>query len=351
MSSNDTGSLAFRLNRIAALVAMLAVSLVYAAAASAADNDPDGDPPPSVARPNLVFSAASVAPFGTSQWEIRYTVANRGTAKALPFHVSVQENGGGLIKDTANLALDAGGSRSEVVHVARTGCYFAVRFVADSTRAVIESSEIDNQRVALVLTSPACSQQPKYKVKAVSFHVIDESGIDLAGSDEPYWIFNSVGANGTAHTTRSHVFGNIDTGDTASFGLTEGCIYVSCSGAAAPFGIGISNQLWEQDNGDAAEVLRDVSDGFETVGPLTSLVAAPTWVGAALPIMGGVLDLIADLAEDDLLGSQTYAYSPLFLATKAPAVGSRFTDVRRYEGASAILGGVYDLTTVVTRVA
>jgi hypothetical protein len=34
------------------------------------------------------------------------------------------------------------------------------------------------------------------QVKAVSFHAVDESGFDLSGSDEPYWIFNSVGIEG-----------------------------------------------------------------------------------------------------------------------------------------------------------
>jgi CARDB len=351
MSSNDTEGLVRRLGRIIAVVGVVAVSLVGATSAWAVDDDPPDNPPPTTVRPNLLFSAVSVAPFGTSQWEIRYTVANRGTSKALPFHVAVQENGGGLIKETAYLALDPGASRSEIIHVNRTGCYFAVRFVADSTRAVLETSETDNQRVALAMTSPACSQLPKYKVKAVSFHVVDESGVDLAGSDEPYFDTSGVGVQGTPRTTASHVFGNIDTGDTAFFGLTEGCIYLSCSGGAAPFGIGISIQLWEHDNGDAAEVLRDVSAGFAKAGALSALLPAPPWVGTATPIIAGVLNAIASLAEDDLLGTQTYAYSPLFLATKLPAVGSSFTDVRRLEGGSVILGGVYDLTTVVTRVA
>jgi hypothetical protein len=44
-------------------------------------------------------------------------------------------------------------------------------------------------------------------------------------------------------------------------------------------------------------------------------------------------------------------YSPDFLAAKLPTAGSSFTDVRRYEGESLILAGVYELTTVVTRVA
>jgi hypothetical protein len=38
----------------------------------------------------------------------------------------------------------------------------------------------------------------------------------------------------------------------------------------------------------------------------------------------------------------TAANSPDFLAAKLPTAGSSLTDVRRYEGGSIILGGVYD---------
>jgi hypothetical protein len=351
MSSNDTRGLTLRLCRIVALLGIVAASLVCAGVASAVDNDPDKDPPPSAGAPNLLFTANSVEPFGTSQWEIRYTVTNRGITATPAFHVAVRENGGGLIKDTAQASLAPGFSRSEVIHVARTGCYFAVRFVADSTRVVKESSELDNERVVTAMTSPLCSQLPKYKVRAVSFRAIDESGPDSPGANEPYWIISRVGKPGTARTVASHVFGSIDTGDSASFGVTEGCMYLSCTGGAAPFGMGFSIQLWEQDNNDLAKVLQEISEQFPKTGALSSTVSAPTWAGTALPIVGGILDVLADLAKDDLLGSQTYAYSPDFLAAKLPTVGSIFTDTRRYEGASVILGGVYELTTTVTRVA
>jgi len=351
MSSKDTRGIMLRLCRIVALLGIAAASLVCAGVASAVDNDPDKDPPPSAGAPNLLFTANSVAPFGTSQWEIRYTVRNRGFTATPAFHVAVRENGGALIKDTAQASLAPGFSRSEVIHVARTGCYVAVRFVADSTRAVIESSENDNERVALNMTSPTCPQLPKYKVRAMSFRVIDETGPDIIGANEPYWALSFVGGPGTATTKKSQVFGSMDTGDTASFAVTEGCLYLPCSGGAAPFGIGFSIQAWEQDNNDAAEIMRKIAEEFGKAGPLTSLVAASPWVAGATPIIGGALKILADLAEDDLIGSQTYAYSPLLLAAKLPTVGSSFTDVRRYQDGTPILGGVYELTTVVTRVA
>lgn len=351
MSSNDTRGLVLRLCRIVALLGIAAASLVSAGVASALDNDPDKDPPPSAGEPNLVFTANSVEPFGTSQWEIRYTVRNQGITATPAFHVAVRENGGGLIKDTAVAALNPGFSRSEVIHVDRTSCYVAVRFLVDSTRAVRESSENDNERVAVNMTSPTCPQLPKYTLWAMSFRVIDETGPDRIGANEPYWDFNVVGGPGTGTTKKSQVFGSMDTGDTASFAVTERCLYLSCSGGAAPFGIGLSIQAWEQESNDAAEILRKIAEEFGKAGPLTSLAAASPWVAGATPIIGGALKIIADLAEDDLIGTQTYAYSPVLLAAKLPTVGSSFTDVRRYEDGTPILGGVYELTTTVTRVA
>jgi hypothetical protein len=53
--------------RLAALLSVALVSLVFVAAANALDDDPDKDPPPSASAPNLQFSAGTVEPFGQSQ--------------------------------------------------------------------------------------------------------------------------------------------------------------------------------------------------------------------------------------------------------------------------------------------
>jgi CARDB protein len=351
MGTNDTRSLVLRLSRIAVLLGIVAASLMSAGVARAVDDDPDPEPPPNAGAPNLLFTAYSVAPFGTSQWEVRYTVANRGITAAPAFHVAIRENGGATIEDRAQASLAAHSSRSEVIHVNRTGCYLAVRLLADSTHVVRESSELDNERVVSAMTSPLCPQLPKYKVKAVSFRAIDETGPDTPGSNEPYWVTSTVGTDGSQHTEASHVFGSIDSGDTASFGATELCMYLSCAGGAAPFGIGFSVQLWEQDDNDLAKVLEETKAQFPKVGALSAAVSAPTWVGAAVPIVGGILDVLAELAKDDLIASQTYAYSPDFLAARLPTVGTVFTDTRRYEDTTPILGGAYELRTTVTRVA
>ena len=354
MNSYDSGVLFRRLRY--ALVGVLAVCIlgIASAANAAGPSDPDGEPPPSASKPNLLFTAASVELLGTSQWEIRYTVANRGTTSTPAFHVSVKQDPSTPIKDTSHSSLAPGASRSEVIHIGITSCYIAVRFTADSTHVVSESREDDNVHTAVGLTSPLCSTQPKYKVKAVSFHAVDESGVDRLGSDEPYWIFNSVGTPGTSSTTKSQVFENIDTGDTAAFGPSEGCLYLNCAiGGAAPFGLGLSIQLWERDRGDVAQVLADTARYFSEagaiIGPLP--IGLPSWVSTTLSLIGQAMNYIAGWAKDDLLGSQTFTLSPALLANKLPTVGGTFNDTRIYSGASSSGGAVYDMTVAVTRVA
>src|SRR4051794_2016253 len=125
---------------IALLGVVAATTLASASAASALPPiDPDGDPPLPPDRPNLVFTAASVAPSGTADWELSYTVANRGSATAGSFRVAARQNGAATIKETAHGSLAPGASRSETIHLARTGCYMPVSFTADTTHTVAES--------------------------------------------------------------------------------------------------------------------------------------------------------------------------------------------------------------------
>ena len=299
----------------AAVLGVLMVSVfVPAAGAAAAGGLEPPDPPPPVRLPNLVMSAASVAPLGPAQWLIRYTVSNRGTAAAPAFHVAVQQNGTGLIKDTVHGALSPGASQSGEIFIARSSCYLPVRFLADPTHVVVEAPRYDNERWAVGLESSTCPTQPKYVIKASSFHAVDESGTDWLGSDEPYWRFRALAPDGRFHVTDSRVFGDIDSGDTAFFNSSEGCLYLSCDscpllacGGAAPDGISFSVQLWEHDVGQ-------------------------------IPLVIGT---------EDLIGTQLYAYDPAFLAAKLPAVGGRYDDVRTYSDGDA----VYTLTIAATRVA
>jgi hypothetical protein len=67
--------------------------------------------------------------------------------------------------------------------------------------------------------------------------------------------------------------------------------------------------------------------------------AAPNGVGFS------ILALEEDFGAEDLIGSQTYAYDPAFLASKL-AVATSFEDVRTYSDGDA----VYAVTVLVARV-
>ncbi len=335
--------------RIAFLAIAALSALCLASAASALPIDPgDGSdpnvPPP---KPNLVIGNASITG-GTlvNDWAISYTVTNRGNAPSGNFRVAVQQDGTALLKDSYQAGLAAGASRSETIHILRTNCYLAVRFTADSGRVVFESSEFDNVRWATGLTSTSCPTQPKYTVKAVSFHANDESGVDWLGSDEPYWVFNGVGVTGTDVSTVSHTFGDIDSGDTASFNAGEGCLYFSCSGGPAPAGMGFSVDLWEHDLGQPQETLAKVAYVFHGLGGIIVDTGDAFWLGTATNKIGDLLDSLASIGQDDLLGSQTWTFSPAYLASRAPAVGGSFNDTRTYSNGDAS----YSMTVVVTRV-
>ena len=114
-----------------ALFSALAVALALAATAGAADGAPTDDPVIKE-QPNLAISSASVVPYGTSEWEIRYTVANRGGLATPSFRVAVQQNGSTFIKDAYHSSLAPGASRSGTIHISRAGCY--IRCVCWPTR-------------------------------------------------------------------------------------------------------------------------------------------------------------------------------------------------------------------------
>jgi CARDB len=167
MSSNANDALVRaprRLARALALVAMIiGAALAFSCGASAATGDPDPDPPPATAKPNLVVQSASVIPYGTSEWEVRYTVKNVGTTTAPAFHVAVQQNGSTEIKGTAHASLAPGTYRSETIHMLRPSCYLPIRVVADTTHVVTESAEFDNERWAVGIDGPTCPTQPQYR--------------------------------------------------------------------------------------------------------------------------------------------------------------------------------------------
>jgi hypothetical protein len=326
---------------------MIAAALVVTAgmavlAPPASSLPPVGsEPPDTTDRPDLKVTALSANPSG-SAWSIAYTVANAGALGAGSSNLMLG-GGPGMSVSVPIPSLAAGASRSGTVQVSRADCYVYVSATADSNKVVTEISETNNARTTIGAV-PGCP--PRYKVSAAHFKAIDESGDDWAGSDEVYWTFSSVSNTGTAATRNTQVYGSMDTGDTQPFSVLDGCIW-GCSpvGAPAAFGIGMSIQAFEQDQGDLPDIVSDIADAFQAVGPILSRNESTKWVGEASTKMGDAIEFFVGAWEDDTLGSNTYAYSPEGLASALPNRGTSFLDTRLFEKD----GAKYSLTLVVSR--
>ncbi len=328
-----------RFRRLTALTAVAGALAMASPAGAMIDGDP---PEPTVDLPDLKVSALAVSPVG-GDWSITWTVVNSGAGSAAASTISFN-GGGGMAASRSVTSLAAGASRSGSLTIPRTAdCYVAMNVTADSGKVVKETNETNNPRLAFGVLPPCPA---RYRVTAYSFKALDESGIDWSGSDEPYWVFNSVGTAGTAASRASQVFGGIDTDDTQYFAPVDSCVWgCGVAGAPAPFGIGLSVQLWEQDLGHVSETLHDTASFFQQAGPILTAAGAPPWVGTATSTMGKAMDFILGWAEDDLLGTNTYAFDAAGLAAALPARGG-FSDTRIYQSDDAR----YSLTMQVTRV-
>jgi hypothetical protein len=330
-----------RFRRVAVMAIVAGAVALASPAGALPQGDPD-DPPEPIDKADLRVSALAVTPVGTD-WSVTYTVTNSGLISAAASTLSFN-GGGGAVAQRSVVSLPPGTSRSGSLLLPRSECYVVMNVTADSARVVTESNESNNLRVAYGVQPPCPA---RYKVSAYSFKALEETGIDQSGSDEPYWIFNSVGTSGTAASRASQVFGDVDEDETRYFAPVDSCIW-GCGGAGAPapFGIGLSVQLWEQDLGHVNDTLYDTADFFETAGPIATAAGAPAWVGTAATTMGKAMNFILGWADDDLIGTNTYAFDAAGLAAALPARGSSFSDTRIYENSD----GKYSLTMHVSRI-
>ena len=334
----------FRSKRMTAAVSAIAAMAGAMAMAMPANAlpPPGGDPVEPPDRPDLKVTALAVTPAAAS-WSLSYTVTNAGLLSAGSSTLSFG-GGPGLAPSVSISSLAPNASKSGTIQFARADCYIFATAIADAGKVVTEMSETNNQRTAVGVV-PGCP--PRYKISASHFKAIDESGIDRSGSDEAFWLFSSVGGAGTATTRATSVYGSMDSGDTQYFGLVDQCVW-GCgqAGAPAPTGIGVSVQLWEQDLGSVDEIWHDTADFFQEAGPVLKDIPVADWVGKASIAIGKGLDFILNWAEDDLLGTHTYAFSADALAGALPNRGTSFVDTRTYDDSDA----TYSLTLSVSRV-
>jgi hypothetical protein len=200
---------------------------------------------------------------------------------------------------------------------------------------------------------PTDGSGPQYKVKMLKFTADDESHLDVAGSDEPYFVFSSVGTDGTSATRKSATFGDVDSGDTRNFGSADYLWGTKCHGRTAPMGIGYSVELFEHDLGTSEETRAKVAQYFGYAGDIADYLGqqypSAAWVGPAVHWIGEGTDLILGWGKDDLIGSSTASFSPGELASKLPTKGSTFTKSVYLGGADTSGGADYTLKIQLTR--
>lgn len=150
----------------------------------------------------------------------------------------------------------------------------------------------------------------KYTIKAESFHCSDETGWDWTGSDEPYWIFGSLGS-GTPVTTRSQVFGDVDSGDNRTFAANEGCIWgQNCLAQPLPEGeIAALVQLYEHDCGDPTAIKNGVSAAFAAAAGILTLSGVASWIAAVVAGVGAVLQWLLGFLDDDHIADQVFIFT------------------------------------------
>jgi hypothetical protein len=318
------------------LVLGLSAAVVALSAPAGAVEPPGDDDPIILERPDLKVSQLSVAASGSS-WSVSYTVANSSEKAAGASTISFT---GGAVRSVPSIP--AFGSASGSLLIPRADCAQAINAIADSGHVVAEGSELNNSRSAVGVVQPCA---PRYKVSAVSFKAVDESGYDRAGSDEPYWIFNAVSEPGSAVSGASATYEDVDTGDTFNFG-TDGCIWGcgSLLGRVAPDGLGLDVDLWEEDwlspskASTLAETAKKFTDDACKLPYLDSIPQCKEWMDKAL-------DFLASWVADDFIDHETFAYSTSYLNTTLPARGASTTEVKTFTDGDA----TYTLTIRITR--
>ncbi len=169
----------------------------------------------------------------------------------------------------------------------------------------------------------------KYTIKATQFHCNDETGTDFFGSDEPYWIFGSLG-QGTAITTRSQTFGDVDTGDTRNFAANEGCIWgQNCAAQDFPEGeVGTLISLWEHDHGDPAKIQAGIAAAFTAAEGILATTGVAAWVAAVVAAVASVIQWLLKFFDDDHIADQTFVFTRQMVEDQLKKVGQSFTITR-----------------------
>ncbi len=173
---------------------------------------------------------------------------------------------------------------------------------------------------------------PRFKAELVSFRVPDESGVDILGSDEPVFVLSAPDGNGGVRTVRSKEYSDVDSGDTEVFSPVI-CASVNCSAGGQGFTFQVN--LLEIDQGDPAVIAGKVHNAIKGAGWLAAIATllgtgdtttSAQALAAADKVDKTAAQTLVGLLGDDLLGSETVAYTLPELLAAMPAVGNTYQE-------------------------
>ncbi|MFG3256099.1 hypothetical protein [Streptomyces sp. NPDC048172] len=177
--------------------------------------------------------------------------------------------------------------------------------------------------------APASS---RVTIKATSFKCIDRQTDSVFGpANEPYWIFGSLGG-GTAVTTRSRIFEDVDSGESRTFSATDGCIWgQNCAAQALPDGeVGSLVSLWEHDEGNSEKIRAGVAVAFAAAAGVLAATGVAAWIAAVVAGVGAAIGWLLGFLDDDNIADQTFVFSRDVVLKQLPNVGSSFNVTRRF---------------------
>ncbi len=141
--------------------------------------------------------------------------------------------------------------------------------------------------------------RPRYRLEALSFVCIDESGVDIFGSDEVRWFFTWTNGN-APKTVASKEFGDIDSGDRRQW--KPPLAITPPSGVFGPLALSI--QLYEIDQGNE-DKMREAVEKAVTAANLVSMVNSGQPVSLPDPVKRQLVNLLGN----DLMGSATINFT------------------------------------------
>jgi hypothetical protein len=189
---------------------------------------------------------------------------------------------------------------------------------------------------------------PRFTIKATRFRCNDRQTDSVFGpSNEPYWIFGSLGG-GTAVTTRSQIFGDVDSGESRTFASTDGCIWgQNCAAQDLPAGeIGSLISLFEHDSSDPEKIRAGVAAAFAAAAGILAASGVAAWVAAIVAGLGAAIQWLLGFLDDDHIADQQIVFTREVVVKQLPNVGQSFPVTRRFADGD----GDYTLTLRVARV-